>query len=142
MSLKLIHYLRPRIVHTSTMGKPTGEMEELAQKLLALEELSGSDTSLEANAHIRVIEKLRTLVTRFSGSDGFTALLRRAAVLSRTDMSVASEYKTGKDGSILFEGLSDETILTLTSHLLDLMATFIGRGLTLTLLREYWLVEI
>jgi hypothetical protein len=108
------------------MGKPTGEMEELAQKLLALEERNGSDTSLEANAPIRVIEKLRILVTRFSGSD----------------MSSTSDFKMGKDGSILFEGLSEETILTLAAHLLDLMATFIGRGLTLTLLREYWLVEI
>jgi hypothetical protein len=124
------------------MGKPTGEMEELAQKLLALEERNGSDTSLEANAPIRVIEKLRILVTRFSGSDGFAALLRRATVLSRTDMSSTSDFKMGKDGSILFEGLSEETILTLAAHLLDLMATFIGRGLTLTLLREYWLVEI
>lgn len=116
-------------------------MRELAQKLFAWEEQNGSGSDIGANATVRVFEKFRTLLTRFSGPDSFTTLLRRAAVLSRTDKSSASAYTMGKDGSISFEGLSDETILTLTAHLLDLMATFIGKGLTLTLLREFWPVK-
>jgi hypothetical protein len=123
------------------MAELPDPMRELAQKLLALEELSGSGSSLEAKAPIRVIEKLRTILTRFSGADGFTALLRRASVLSRTDKSSADAYTVGKDGSISFEGQSNETILTLTAHLLSLMATFIGKSLTLTLLSEFWPLE-
>jgi hypothetical protein len=123
------------------MGELTDPMRKLAQKLLAWEELSGSDTSIEADAPIRVIEKLRTILTRFSGADGFTALLRRASVLSSTDKSSAAAYTVGKDGSITFEGLSNETLLTLTAHLLNLMATFIGKSLTLTLLSEFWPLE-
>lgn len=115
-------------------------MKELAQKLFAWEEQNGSDSDLGTKPPVRVLEKLQTLLTRFSGSEGFTTLLRRAAVLSRTDKSSASPYEIGKDGSIsfTFTGLSAESILTLTAHLLDLMVIFIGRGLTLTLLREIW----
>jgi hypothetical protein len=120
------------------MGETAVPMKELAQKLLAWEGHNGSDSNLGANAPVRVIEKLRTLLTRFAGPDGFAALLRRATVLSGMDESSASAYKIGKDASTSFDGLSEESILTLTANLLDLMSTFIGKSLTLTLLSEVW----
>ena len=66
------------------MGEPRVAMRELAQRLIALEEAGARGSSPGRNAAFRVLEKLRLLLTRFSGSDGFAALMRRAIALSRT----------------------------------------------------------
>ena len=89
-----------------------------------------------------MIEKLRLLIIRFSGSDGFTALLRRAfALVRQKDPSLKALTLKG-DGSIAsFEGISSETSLALIAHLLDLMSLFIGPSLTLTLLHDVWPID-
>ena len=117
------------------MGSPTDAMMELAQKLITLE---GADVA-SADAAIRVIEKLRLLVVRFSGSDGFTALMRRAVALSKLNESSRGGYKLKADGSIAsLDGISGEAGLTLIAHLLALMTMFIGQALTLSLLNDVW----
>ena len=117
-------------------------MQELARKLVALEEGSDLVSDARTSAAIRVIEKLRILLTRFSGLDSFTALMRRAVALTRTqDASLASRTITHYDSIASFDGLSNETTLTVTAHLLDLMSTFIGQALTLKLLSETWPVD-
>lgn len=131
-----------QITYTDPMGKPTAAMQELAHMLVALEERCDSGSDAETNAATRVIEKLRIVLTRFSGLDGFTALMRRAVALSRTsDPSLADRTITQYDSIASFEGLSTETTLTVTAHLLDLMSTFIGQALTLRLLAETWPVD-
>ncbi len=121
------------------MGKPTAAMQELALKLVALEQHcdQGSDTGISPAA--RVIEKLRITLTRFSGLDSFTALMRRAVALSRPDdPTLAGRTITRYDSIASFEGLSHETTLIVTGHLLDLMSTFVGKALTLRLITDTW----
>lgn len=113
-------------------------MHELAHKLVALE--MGSDLGSDAgtNAATQVIEQLRIIVARFSGSDSFTALIRRAVALTRiTDPSLAGRTVT-EDTIAFLNGLSKETTLTVIAYLLDLMNTFIGQALTLRLLADRW----
>ena len=120
------------------MGRPTPAMIELAHKLFAFEERSDLDSNGEKDS-TRVIEKLRILLTRFSGSDSYAALMRRAVVLARMEDPSLEGRAVTQSGSIpSFEGISIETSLTLTAHLLDLMGTFIGHALTVTLLAETW----
>lgn len=131
--------LDEQIKYTDQMGKPTAAMRELAHRLVALEEGSDLNSDAGAGAATRVIENLRIILTRFSGSDSFTALLRRAVALSRTEDPSLEGPAITQSGSIApIEGISNETSLTLTAHLLDLMSTFIGQALTLSLLTETW----
>ncbi len=124
------------------MGKPTAEMQELALKLVAHEQRSDLDSAGGMKAPNRVIEKLRITLTRFSGLDSFSALMRRAVALSRIeDPSLEGLALPQYDSIASFEGLSNETTLTVTAHLLDLMSTFVGKALTLRLLTDTWPVD-
>ena len=127
------------MVYTGNVVEPTDAMKELAQTLIALEGTKDSG----ARAAFRVIEKLRILIIRFSGADGFNALLRRAFALARqADPSLKNLTFKG-DGSIVsIEAISTETSLALTAHLLDLMSMFIGQALTLTLLHDVWPIDL
>ena len=49
---------------------------------------------------VRVFEKLRISLTRFAGADGFTALLRRALVLARSDVPSLQSVKVTADGRL------------------------------------------
>lgn len=117
-------------------------MRELAQRLIALEEASDLISNPAKNAAFRVLEKLRLLLTRFGGSDGFAALMRRAIALSRAENPSLMDCTLGKDGSMAsIEGISVETGLSLAAQLLDLMTTFIGETLTLSLVADIWPVQ-
>lgn len=134
---KLLIYLQ--ITYNDDMGEPTVEMQELAQSLLFWEQRQEPDSVNGANAAKRVIEKLQALLTRFSGADSFSALMRRALFLSRKSNPDLKDFKLSSDGSISsFKELPDETILTLIAQLLHLMTLFIGKALTLSLLKEAW----
>ena len=124
------------------MGEPRMAMRELAQRLIALEEASDLISNPAKNAAFRVLEKLRLLLTRFAGSDGFAALMRRAIALSRAENPSLVDCTLGKDGSMAsIEGISVETGLSLAAQLLDLMTTFIGEALTLSLVADIWPVQ-
>ena len=122
-------------------------MRDLAQRLLVLEAASHSSTT-DTHAHeaVRVFEKLRNTLVRFAGADGFTALLRRAVVLTRSDVPSLQSVKITADGRLEgFEeiggaagNLTIEAATAITAHLLGLLATFIGEPLTLRLVREAW----
>ena len=117
-------------------------MKELAQRLIAFEEGSDPDSNPGTNATIRVIGKLRLILIRFSGSDSYAALMRRAIALARIEDPALEGHTLSKDGSLpAFEGLSSTSSLTLTAHLLDLMIMFIGQALTLTLLSDVWPID-
>lgn len=117
-------------------------MKELAKRLIAFEDASDSAANPEATASMRVVEKLRVLVTHFAGADGFTALMRRAIVLSQVEEPRIGSVTLNKDGSVTLPSeLSNETCSVLVAQLLDLMVTFIGEALTLTLLSAIWPVD-
>ena len=124
------------------MGDPGVAMRELAQRLIDFEQASDLGSNSGRNGAFRVLEKLRILVSRFSGSDGFAALMRRAIALSRTEYPSLEGRTLGKDASIAsLEGVSPEAGLLLAAQLLDLMTTFIGEALTLSLLADIWPME-
>jgi DNA-binding GntR family transcriptional regulator len=107
---------------------------------------AASKNTHDVHEAVRVREKLRILLTRFAGSDGFTALLRRALALARADVSSLETVTLKPDGSL--EGLENlvddatnggaQAAIALIVHLLELLETFIGKRLTLQLVREAW----
>lgn len=92
---------------------------------------------------VRVCEKLRLSLTRFAGADGFASLLRRSLTLARAEVPELRDVQINPDGSLGgLEQLSAEggaeAAVAITAHLLWLLVTFIGRPLTLRLVREAW----
>ena len=120
-------------------------MRDLARRLLA-----ASQTAADPHVHeaVVVIEKLRITLTKFAGAEGFASLLRRALLLAAADVPALQNVQIGADGRLEgFEQIvadkgtgaaGDEAAVAITAHLLDLLATFIGEPLTLTLVRAAW----
>ena len=120
-------------------------MRDLARQLLA-----ASQTPADPHVHeaVVVIEKLRIILTKFAGAEGFSSLLRRALLLASADVPALQSVKIGADGRLDgFEQIvadkgtgaeGGEAAVAITSHLLGLLVTFIGEPLTLTLVRAAW----
>jgi len=120
-------------------------MRDVARRLVAVEAASQSATDAPVLEAVRVCDKLRISLTRFAGSDGFTSLLGRALVLARADVPSLQTVTLKPDCTL--EGLGvlavdanagPEAAVAITAHLLGLLETFIGRPLTLRLVREAW----
>jgi hypothetical protein len=128
------------------MDMPSSSTRALARRLLAAETASKSATDAHAHEAVRVCEKLRISLTRFAGTDGFMSLLGRALALARQDVPALQTVELTSDGFLEgFEVLAldatnigPEAAVAITSHLLDLLVTFIGKPLTLRLVRESW----
>jgi hypothetical protein len=111
-----------------------------ARRLLAAEVANSPASAAKGQEVVRVCGKLRASLTQFVGADGFTALLRRALALARVDVPSLNTVKVTADGNL--EGIEklateEEDIaaaITITTHLLGLMVTFIGESLTLRLM--------
>ena len=114
-------------------------MRALAQRLLVLEgPLQGADDDPTAQA-MRVFERLRVALARFAGSDSFASLVRRALALARADEPSLRQVSIKANGSL--EGLEEiagDQIVAVVAHFLGLLVTFIGKPLTLRLVREAW----
>ena len=125
-------------------------MRDLARRLLA-----ASQTAADPHVHeaVVVIEKLRIILTKFAGAEGFASLLRRALKLTSADVPALQSVKIGADGrlegfeqivadkgtgAVGSEAAGSEAAVAITAHLLDLLVTFIGEPLTLTLVRAAW----
>jgi hypothetical protein len=127
------------------MDKRSSSMRDLARRLLAASQTVGDPHVHEA---VVVIEKLRIILTKFAGAEGFASLLRRALKLTSADVPALQSVKIGADGRL--EGFEQivadkgtgaaggEAAVAITAHLLDLLVTFIGEPLTLTLVRAAW----
>ena len=119
-------------------------MRNLARRLLDLEAASPSAAQAH-EAAAGVCEKLRTSVSRFAGSDSYAALLRRGLALARAEdpslnritINPADCSIDGLDGLAAGAGGVHPTIAVI-AHLLGLLETFIGRSLTLRLVRDAW----
>ena len=123
------------------MDKPSSSIRDLARQLLAASQTAADPHVPEA---VVVIEKLRIILTKFAGAEGFASLLRRALLLASADVPALQNVKIGADGGLDgFEQIvtcaeGGEAAVAITSHLLDLLVTFIGEPLTLTLVRAAW----
>ena len=128
------------------MEFPPTSMRDLARLLVAVETASESATDAHGHEAVRVCEKLRISVTRFAGADGFTSLLRRALVLARAEVPALHNITQKTDGSLAgLEQVAAETAdsgdraaIAIIAHLLGLLVTFIGKPLTVRLVREAW----
>ncbi len=86
-----------------------------------------------------VWERLRLILTRFAGTDGFVALFRRALSVARVDSPSIAGVGVAPDGSITgIDQMSDAQSAVLATCLLEMLVTLIGERLTLNLVREAW----
>ena len=113
---------------------------ELAQRLLASEEVETSPALADMYAVGRVCDKLRRPLTTLAGAAGFRSLLARALTLAKQESPALGSWEVKADGSL--EGLNGEAAQSgavLIAHLLGLLITFIGESLTLQILHDVWL---
>jgi hypothetical protein len=118
----------------------TPTTRELAQRLLAFEEIEASPDMADMHAVCRVCDKLRRPLTTLAGAAGFRSLLARALTLAKQESPVLGAWEVKPDGSL--QGLNGEAAQSgavLIAHLIGLMITFIGESLTLRLLHDVWL---
>ena len=129
------------------MTPPFRFTRDLARHLLAASQ-SGSEPHVHDAA--AVTERLRISLTRFAGADGFESLQRRAWTLASAEVPALQNVRVGKGGRL--EGLEQlaadnrsgtgdaagDPAVAITSHLLELVSTLIGRRLTLSLILEAW----
>ena len=99
------------------------------------------------SAAFRVCDKLRKPLSRLAGVAGFRSLLSRALALAQDNARWMKAVHITKDGSL--EGWDEaqgrrskdeiaEGEIILIAHLIGLLVTFIGAGLTLRLVQEEW----
>ena len=123
------------------------EPRELARQLLAHELSLGQPSDATDSLAFRVCDKLRQPLGKLTGVGGFRSLLSRALALAGAEVPWLRALHIKADGSL--EGLDAleaklgasavaEGEVVLMSHLLALLFTFIGTGLTLQLLHDIW----
>ena len=128
------------------MDTPSASLRSFARRLLVVEGASTGGVNPQVHVAARVCEKLRISLTRFAGHEGFASLLRRALALARAEAPALQALALRPDGLVVgLEALAadeknggPEAVVTLVSHLLGLLVTFIGEPLTRRLVAEAW----
>lgn len=90
---------------------------------------------------LRVSEKLRRPFSMLAGSGGFRSLLARSLTLAKAQAPALSAVQVKPDGSLEGLGSGDqnaESGVILIAQLLELLVTFIGEGLVLSLVLDSW----
>jgi len=130
-------------------------MTDLARKLLQMEAAkarapsaqvatqaavaAGSSNESSQVTGVMVVEKLRTILVRFSGPAGFVALLRRAVALATSGVPALAGVRVEPDGSMTgFAEIANDHAADVIVHLLELLTTFVGHRVMLTLMTEAW----
>jgi hypothetical protein len=120
---------------------------DLARWLLAQEANEDEAPTARVDTALRAVEKLHVLLAKRIGVAGFHALLARALALAKAEVRWLGAVKVTPDGALDgFEEAaqhkdSDEAMqgrVALLTQLIGLLITFIGRDLTLRLLRDAW----
>ena len=138
------------------MNDSTALFRDIARRLLAVE---SDDLHSPPNVRqaVQVLDRLRASLTRLAGSDAFASLLRRSLALTQSKFPAASVLWINDTGSLegldaLAEGKPSasvaapcdaldpqcEAAVMIIAELLGLLVIFIGRALTLRLVREAW----
>jgi hypothetical protein len=119
------------------------KIRSIARSLLSYESTADAGPETDIAATYRVLEALRRRLCTVVGVQGFRVLLTRALTLARARVPRLSEVTVNPDGSLTgLSALPAEEIpiagFVLTAQLLELLATFIGEGLTLRILLSVW----
>lgn len=125
----------------------TPEVRIFAERLLALEVVSGESSNAKMSAAFRVCERLRQPLTAVAGAEGFRALLLRALTLAKREAPSLSAVQVDGEGSLV--GLGDEDPRQGNSHhpdgeviliaqLIGLLFVFIGEELTVRFTQGVW----
>jgi hypothetical protein len=142
------------------------EMRDLAQRLLTYEANAGKSSEQAETTDLRVYEKLRQCLGGFAGTAAFHSLASRALAMARSEMPSLRAVQVSADGVLqglgqgLEQGLSEfgpqidlvknepgeqrtgDEGLVVIARLLELLRTFLGEALTLSLLRNAWPGEV
>jgi len=124
-------------------------IQDLAQRILAVEAAPGNSVGTPVDGAVRVCGKLQVPLSKFTGPAGFLSLLSRALVLAKAEVPCLSVVQVRSDGSLAgFDELKNDQAVgeldlekgrvVLVGRLLGLLATFIGESLTRRLAREAW----
>jgi hypothetical protein len=132
---------------------------DLAQRLLTYEADADQSSMSMESATLRTYEKLRQCLVSFAGVAGFQSIAARALTLTQMEVPGLCSVQVAADGAL--QGLSDfesqatmdkdqvgsmqsgedppgEAGAILVARILDLLLTFLGEALTLSLLRDAW----
>jgi len=129
------------------MSTASPEIQELARRLLAFEAARANSSAAGVDVAARVIEELRLRLIKLAGVDGFRSLLSRALTLAKAEVPLLNTVQVRADGSVEgFDGIEQgrkagaatQAGTVLVAHLLELLVTFIGAPLTLSLVRDKW----
>jgi len=130
------------------------DMRELAHRLLAYEAVAGKASEPAESATLRVYEKLRLSLVAFAGTAAFQSLAFRALTQAKSEAPSLWAAQVAEDGSL--QGLGEfepevemdrdqageysngEGGIALITRLLGLLLIFLGKTLTLSLLRNAW----
>jgi len=130
------------------------QMRELAHRLLAYEAAASKTSEPVESATLRVYEKLRQCLSAFAGVAAFESLAFRALTQAKSDAPDLWAIQIAEDGSL--QGLgkfgpqldTDEDQagenpaggggIALITRLLGLLLIFLGKALTMSLLRNAW----
>jgi hypothetical protein len=92
-------------------------------------------------AALSVSEKLRRRLSTLAGSSSFRALIARSLTLAKAQNPRLNAVQIQPDGSLECLGSEDldaEAGVILIGELLELLVTFIGEGLVLSLVLDSW----
>jgi hypothetical protein len=126
---------------------PSPKLKAFALRLVSYEAAMAKPSGANPSTAFRVCEKLRQPLSRLAGVAGFRSLVSRALALGSAEVRWLKAVHVKADGSLealaeaearLSESDIAEGEAVLIAHLIDLLATFIGEGLTLSLVKEAW----
>lgn len=123
---------------------PSSKYGELAGRLVGHEAVGDHSPGAQTRAIFRVHEKLRHSLVTLMGTLGFRSLLARALLLATAGMADLKVVKVTPDGSLEgFNSIASQDMavkagLALLTKLLELLVTFIGEPLMLSLVIAEW----
>lgn len=122
-------------------------MRTLALRLIAAERRAGESGQRDLRAAVRVCGKLRDLLSPLTGKRGFRALGVRALALAADEVAWLRKVELKEGVEFVLPGDAEDELkpeeaarggVTLVTHLLELLATFIGEALTRRLVQQVW----
>jgi hypothetical protein len=125
------------------------ETRDLAARLIAFESNAGESSEPVESAALRVYEKLRESISALAGAAAFRSFAFRALSEAQLEVPNLWAVQVAEDGSIEILGdiksqidndgdLAGKEGTILIARLLNLLHTFVGEPLTLSLLRIAW----